>query len=92
MGVEPQQLVNSDSHRRPAPTAEHPSVRSRPARNDPAVAILVEVLGVIAADRYVAVKFARQARTQSRRLLPPSFDGLVVELRQQLRRRQGRLK
>lgn len=40
-----------------------------------------------AADRYIAAKIARQARAQSRRPVPPSLDGQVIELRQQLRRR-----
>lgn len=41
-----------------------------------------------AADRYIAAKVTRQARAQSRRPVPPSLDGLVIELRQQLRRRR----
>lgn len=41
-----------------------------------------------AADRYIAAKITRQARAQSRRTVPPSLDGQVIELRQQLRRRR----
>lgn len=67
MGVEPQQLFDSDSDRRPAsPHAEQcHCVRYLP-NIDPAAAVLVEVLGAIADTR-----------------------SLVVDLRQQLRRRQG---
>lgn len=39
-----------------------------------------------AADRYIAVRIARQARAESRRPVPPSLDGQVIELRQKLRR------
>lgn len=42
-----------------------------------------------AADRYFAAKVAAQARAERRRPVPPSPDGRVAELRQQLRRRGG---
>jgi hypothetical protein len=41
-----------------------------------------------AADRYFAAKTNRQARAQQRRSVPPSIDGHVAEIRQQLRRRR----
>ena len=41
-----------------------------------------------AADHYFAAKTNRQARTHQRRPVPPSLDGHVAEIRQQLRRRR----
>ncbi len=46
----------------------------------------VPLLMQAAADRYIAVRIARQARAESRRPVPPSLDGQVIELRQKLRR------